>query len=153
MSRIQLLAFLLLGGIGSGAMAEGDLARGHALLKEKCSRCHSIEAEGVSPLAAAPPFRTLSERYPIADLEEALVEGILTGHRQCRSVPLGQRTLQRSPPTFSRCREAEGRRPEPAQARRASALSMASNRALPRSGFSMIGTATAAARPRSPWVG
>ena len=80
MSRIQLLAFLLLGGIGSGAMAEGDLARGHALLKEKCSRCHSIEAEGVSPLAAAPPFRTLSERYPIADLEEALAEGILTGH-------------------------------------------------------------------------
>jgi cytochrome c len=34
----------------------------------------------VSSLAAAPPFRTLGERYPIADLEEALAEGILTGH-------------------------------------------------------------------------
>jgi mono/diheme cytochrome c family protein len=80
MSCIHPLAFLLLGGMSSVAMAEDKLERGHALLKENCSRCHSIEAEGASPFVAAPPFRTLGERYPVTDLEEALAEGILTGH-------------------------------------------------------------------------
>jgi mono/diheme cytochrome c family protein len=28
----------------------------------------------------APPFRTLSERYPVTALEEAFAEGILVGH-------------------------------------------------------------------------
>jgi cytochrome c len=66
--------------MASGAMAEDDLERGRAILEENCSRCHAVDVEGASPLAAAPPFRTLGERYPIADLEEALAEGILTGH-------------------------------------------------------------------------
>ncbi len=29
----------------------------------------------------APPFRTLSEQYPLDSLEEAFAEGILVGHR------------------------------------------------------------------------
>jgi hypothetical protein len=33
-----------------------------------------------SPLKIAPPFRTLHERYPVETLEEALAEGIITGH-------------------------------------------------------------------------
>ena len=28
----------------------------------------------------APPFRTLSSRYPIEDLSESLAEGIVSGH-------------------------------------------------------------------------
>ncbi len=31
-------------------------------------------------MRAAPPFRFLSERYPIRSLEEALTEGVVTGH-------------------------------------------------------------------------
>jgi hypothetical protein len=31
-------------------------------------------------LGIAPPFRTLHERYPVESLEEALGEGITTGH-------------------------------------------------------------------------
>ena len=31
-------------------------------------------------VAAAPPFRTLGQRYPVDELEEALAEGIITGH-------------------------------------------------------------------------
>ena len=61
-------------------MAEDDLARGRAILEENCSRCHAVGTADASALAAAPAFRTLGERYPIADLEEALAEGILTGH-------------------------------------------------------------------------
>jgi hypothetical protein len=37
-------------------------------------------AAGESPFAEAPPFRTLGQRFRIADLEEALAEGIQTGH-------------------------------------------------------------------------
>jgi hypothetical protein len=31
-------------------------------------------------MGLAPPFRTLSQRYPIETLAEALAEGIVTGH-------------------------------------------------------------------------
>ena len=33
-----------------------------------------------SPLAIAPPFRDLHRRYPVKSLEEAMAEGITTGH-------------------------------------------------------------------------
>lgn len=55
-------------------------AEGRALAEALCAACHAVGAEGESPLAAAPPFRTLSQRYPITALEEALAEGVLTGH-------------------------------------------------------------------------
>ena len=45
-----------------------------------CARCHSIERSGPSPYSEAPPFRTLHHRYPVENLEEALGEGIFTGH-------------------------------------------------------------------------
>lgn len=32
-------------------------------------------------MKAAPPFRVLHKRYPVEALEEALAEGITTGHR------------------------------------------------------------------------
>ncbi len=54
--------------------------RGHALVQRDCGGCHAVEATGDSPLAAAPPFRALHDRYPLDALEEALAEGILSGH-------------------------------------------------------------------------
>jgi len=54
--------------------------RGLVFAKTNCSQCHSIDPAGPSPLALAPPFRTLHERYPVEDLEESLAEGIRTGH-------------------------------------------------------------------------
>ena len=80
MSHVRSIAFLLVALLPSIAMAEDDLGRGRAILEENCSRCHAVGATGASPLAAAPAFRTLGKRYPIDDLEEALAEGILTGH-------------------------------------------------------------------------
>ncbi|MFZ1814757.1 MAG: cytochrome c [Rhizobiaceae bacterium] len=56
------------------------IEHGRRLVEENCSRCHAIGKEGDSPHTAAPPFRTLSERYPIDALEEAFAEGIETGH-------------------------------------------------------------------------
>jgi cytochrome c len=78
MSRFLLMVLLLIASDASAAA--DDVERGRAILEKNCSRCHATGAEGASPLAAAPPFRTLGERYPIDDLEEALAEGIVTGH-------------------------------------------------------------------------
>jgi cytochrome c len=61
----------------------GDAAaikRGELLLAKDCSRCHAIARTGQSQHAQAPPFRILGKRYPIESLEEALGEGIISGH-------------------------------------------------------------------------
>ena len=49
-------------------------------MRSKCARCHAVGKTGLSPLQAAPPFRTLHTRYPVESLEESLGEGIVTGH-------------------------------------------------------------------------
>src|SRR5262245_53310252 len=54
--------------------------RGQTFALANCARCHSVDKVSPSPLAAAPPFRTLHQRYPVETLEEALAEGIVTGH-------------------------------------------------------------------------
>jgi mono/diheme cytochrome c family protein len=56
------------------------VAQGRTLLAEKCGRCHQIGASGSSPLAAAPPFRTVMQKYKPEALEGALGEGLATGH-------------------------------------------------------------------------
>jgi mono/diheme cytochrome c family protein len=54
--------------------------RGKSFALTNCARCHSIDRVTRSPLKIAPPFRTLHLRYPVETLEEALAEGIVTGH-------------------------------------------------------------------------
>jgi len=49
-------------------------------VRAHCARCHSVDRVSNSPLAIAPPFRTLHERYPVESLQESLAEGIVTGH-------------------------------------------------------------------------
>jgi cytochrome c len=53
---------------------------GRTFAEANCSRCHAVGETGDSPYAPAPPFRTLSERYPIENLAEALAEGIGVTH-------------------------------------------------------------------------
>jgi mono/diheme cytochrome c family protein len=65
----------------TGAAADdAQLRQGQALLTQSCGRCHAVGRTGDSARADAPAFRTLSTRYPIESLEEALGEGIMTGH-------------------------------------------------------------------------
>jgi mono/diheme cytochrome c family protein len=68
--------------LASPALAQqGTLEnRGAALLSKQCARCHAVGLTGASPHPAAPPFRTLSQRYPIDSLAEALAEGLMSGH-------------------------------------------------------------------------
>ncbi len=62
-----------------GAVAQ-SLKRGEELLTRSCGSCHAVGRSGESPNKLAPPFRTLGQRYPIESLEEALGEGIMSGH-------------------------------------------------------------------------
>ena len=61
---------------GDGAATK----RGEVLLAKNCSRCHAIASTGQSQHPQAPPFRTLGKRYPVEFLQEALGEGIISGH-------------------------------------------------------------------------
>ena len=59
---------------------EPGVDHGGKLAEVNCARCHGIGESDVSAHAEAPEFRTLSGRYPVEALEEALAEGIVTGH-------------------------------------------------------------------------
>ncbi len=73
----------LLALLSTSAMAQGlepAAQRGLTIARANCARCHSIDRVTASPLAIAPPFRTLHKKYPVENLEEAMAEGITTGH-------------------------------------------------------------------------
>ena len=79
-SCLGLFAVMVGGGIASGAFAQDSVEHGRALATQYCSGCHAVGVKGESPNLQAPPFRTLSERYPIDALEETFVDAINTGH-------------------------------------------------------------------------
>jgi mono/diheme cytochrome c family protein len=64
----------------AGAEESPLTARGGELVAAKCAQCHATARTGESPHSAAPPFRTLSRKYPIEALAESLAEGISVGH-------------------------------------------------------------------------
>jgi mono/diheme cytochrome c family protein len=59
---------------------QASTRRGEALLTANCARCHAVGRSGASAHPEAPPFRTLSRKFKIEGLAEALAEGIFTGH-------------------------------------------------------------------------
>ena len=64
----------------STTSAPSSAERGLELARRNCGMCHALGDTGASPNPEAPPFRQLGRRYPLENLEEALAEGILTGH-------------------------------------------------------------------------
>jgi mono/diheme cytochrome c family protein len=74
------IAVVMLSCTVAGAQRDPRVQRGQQFAETNCAMCHAVGRFGDSPLAIAPPFRTLSLRYPVEDLEEALAEGVVTGH-------------------------------------------------------------------------
>ena len=72
---------------GPAAAADELVDEGQAIVKANCSRCHAIGPTGESPNPKSPPFRTLSKKYPVQNLEEALAEGIIVGHENEQMPP------------------------------------------------------------------
>jgi mono/diheme cytochrome c family protein len=69
----------VLAGAASAQMSPGA-QRGRTFAQANCASCHAIDKVNTSPLKIAPEFRTLHLRYPVENLQEALAEGIRTGH-------------------------------------------------------------------------
>ncbi len=59
---------------------EDPAVLGRLLAEEQCGACHAIGKDDESAAEGAPAFRDLDKRYPVDQLEEALAEGIVTGH-------------------------------------------------------------------------
>ena len=78
--RFALLLVMAISVSPASAQMSPSEQRGYNIARTNCARCHSIDKVTPSPLSAAPPFRTLHLRYPVETLEEALGEGIVTGH-------------------------------------------------------------------------
>lgn len=53
---------------------------GQDLATELCSACHATGLKGASRNPAAPPLRTLGERYSEEALERAFEEGLIKSH-------------------------------------------------------------------------
>ena len=75
-----MLACLFVAVFAMQAGAQESVERGKALVTQYCSGCHAVGADGESPHPKAPPFRKLSERFPIDALEETFIGSIDTGH-------------------------------------------------------------------------
>ena len=65
---------------GSAVQAQDPARHGRALLAENCARCHAIDKTGKSPLAGAPPFRTLGRSFDLDQFPRLLERGISSGH-------------------------------------------------------------------------
>lgn len=62
------------------AAQDASPARGRAIARAVCARCHAVQAHDASPMRAAPPFRTLAAHFPIDDLADVLIEGVGRRH-------------------------------------------------------------------------
>lgn len=90
---IFLVALLLAGSANRAHAQQSPEARGEALLSQHCGMCHAVGRVGTSPHNTAPAFRNLGQRYPIESLEEALGEGLLTGHPDMPEFAFGPRDV------------------------------------------------------------
>jgi mono/diheme cytochrome c family protein len=61
-----------------------DIAQGRSIAEQLCARCHAISGPGPSPVPEAPLFSQFERKWPVEYLEEALAEGIVTGHGPVR---------------------------------------------------------------------
>jgi mono/diheme cytochrome c family protein len=62
------------------AASPASIARGKRIAEDSCASCHAIGTLGESPNAGSPPFKTLTEVFPIESLDETFVEGISSHH-------------------------------------------------------------------------
>jgi cytochrome c len=79
---VSIVAFSVIS-VAAAARAGGapDIEAGGQLAEKICAKCHAVGTLGKSPLEPAPPFRIFHKKWPLENLEEALAEGIVVGHK------------------------------------------------------------------------
>lgn len=91
--RTRVLIAVLVLCVPAASFAAGSsklTARGKAILLEKCGRCHAVEAVGQSPLKIAPPMRDIYPRFPPRELQEELLEGMASRHKEMPQIQFSQ---------------------------------------------------------------
>lgn len=81
--RHRFMFFLFIGWLVADTAAAADsatLSRGRVLAEQLCGKCHATAETGASPHKITPPFRELSERFPVEMLVDALKTGEISGH-------------------------------------------------------------------------
>jgi mono/diheme cytochrome c family protein len=73
-------AIALLCPFGARGQDDALVQRGRIVVTRSCGPCHAVGRSDTSKHREAPALRTLGRRYPIESLEEALGEGIVSGH-------------------------------------------------------------------------
>jgi mono/diheme cytochrome c family protein len=91
-TRILLAALVLSCLLAAPSIAASSklAAQGKAILLEKCGRCHAVEAVGESPLRTAPPMRDIYARFAPRELQEELLEGKVSRHKEMPQIPFSQ---------------------------------------------------------------
>ena len=79
LSNLVVALYLALSGVAAAQTSPSE-QRGQTFVRANCSNCHATDRVSASPLKIAPPLRELHLRFPVESLQEALVEGIRTGH-------------------------------------------------------------------------
>ena len=77
------LVFLACLAAASAAFGQGGAARlkrAEQLLERHCGACHAVGRTGASKRRQAMPLRQLGRHYPVESLQEALAEGLISGH-------------------------------------------------------------------------
>ena len=74
--------------------AVAPVEAGRIIAERDCSSCHAIGRDGDSPLEGAPRWRDLHNRFDVADLGEALAEGITVGHEAMPAKPYDPADVQ-----------------------------------------------------------
>lgn len=81
-TSVMAAAVLLVATAGAApAFAAGSVQRGKIIAETNCGGCHALGTTGESPNPKSPPFRTLSKKFKLENLEESLAEGITVGHQ------------------------------------------------------------------------
>ncbi len=80
MIKLKILALLSAGVLWAAPAWGADSAKGQALADTHCVRCHGAKVGDTSPNPKAPVLASFQAKWPLTYLEEALAEGIVTGH-------------------------------------------------------------------------
>lgn len=84
MKKLVFVAFAALALTGCATEAQPEAAAlaadGRDIAEAQCAACHSVGPYGESPVAVAPPFRTILSRYREDVLKEELIAGIRVTH-------------------------------------------------------------------------
>ncbi|MCY0096236.1 c-type cytochrome [Hoeflea ulvae] len=73
--------WLSLGLAPASSQEPDEIEQGRQLVEVNCGKCHAVGVADASPHKQAPPFRKLSDSFPMDALEEAFSDGrIYSGH-------------------------------------------------------------------------